>query len=184
MSAASENKPLSLLVWNSWVRGTGTGVLYSTASHCCFQQTVHHYSVWQESKHWAFTGQDKASPLSSPLSASLSSPSSSRILTLLLGLLPRFHTSLSSPALVFWTRSPAASRGEESRLTLGATRVFLLFSERDQWRRAVYYLLMKRLKKRRYFIRSCGTWITHLRCVSSGFFGDFLRTNEQGDSPL
>lgn len=30
-------------------------VLYSMASHGCFQQTVHHYSVWQESKHCAFT---------------------------------------------------------------------------------------------------------------------------------
>lgn len=40
------------------------GVLYSKASHCCFQQTVHHYSVWQESKHDAFSGQEKARPLS------------------------------------------------------------------------------------------------------------------------
>lgn len=39
-------------------------------------------------------------------------------------------------------------------------------------------------QKRGYFIRSYCTWITHLRCVSSGFFSDFLRTNEQGDSPL
>lgn len=38
------------------------GVLYSMASHCCFQQTVHHYSVWQESKHCAFKGQEKARP--------------------------------------------------------------------------------------------------------------------------
>lgn len=104
------------------------------------------------------------------LPPSLSSPSSSRILTLL-RLLPRFRTSLSPPALVF--RTPAASRGEESRLTLGSTRVFQLFPERGRWMRAVYYLLMKRLKKRGYFIRSHGTRITHLRCVSSGFFSDF-----------
>lgn len=32
------------------------------ASQCCFQQTVYHYSVWQESKHCAFTGQEKATP--------------------------------------------------------------------------------------------------------------------------
>lgn len=38
------------------------GVLYSMASHCCFQQTVHHYSVWQESKQCAFKGQEKARP--------------------------------------------------------------------------------------------------------------------------
>lgn len=52
-------------------------VLYSMASHCCFQQTVHHYSVWQESKHCAFTRvKKKAAPLHlfllSPSSASSS----------------------------------------------------------------------------------------------------------------
>lgn len=50
-------------------------VLYSMASHCCFQQTVHHYSVWQESKHCAFTWvKKKAAPqhlsLLSPFTAS------------------------------------------------------------------------------------------------------------------
>lgn len=39
-------------------------VLYSMASHCCFQQTVHHYSLWQDSKHCAFTWvKKKAAPL-------------------------------------------------------------------------------------------------------------------------
>lgn len=37
-------------------------VLYSTASHCGFQQTVHHYLVWQESKHGAFGGHGEAHP--------------------------------------------------------------------------------------------------------------------------
>lgn len=54
----------ALLVWSSWICGTGMGFLYSMASHCCFQQTVHHYSVWQESKHCAFKGQEKHIPLS------------------------------------------------------------------------------------------------------------------------
>lgn len=53
------NKLPALLVWSSWVCGTQMGFLYSMASHCCFQQTVHHYPVWQESKHHAFRGQEK-----------------------------------------------------------------------------------------------------------------------------
>lgn len=62
------------------------GVLYSMASHCCFQQTVYHYSVWQESKHCAFTGQEKATP------PSLCQVPSSCIL-MLLCFLSHFHTS-------------------------------------------------------------------------------------------
>lgn len=51
-------------------------------------------------------------------------------------------------------------------------------------RRAVYYLLIKQHTKKGCFKRSYGTWIPHLRCVSSGrgFFGEFPRANEQRDS--
>lgn len=39
-------------------------VLYSMASHWCFQQTVHHYSIWQDSKHCALTWvKKKVAPL-------------------------------------------------------------------------------------------------------------------------
>ena len=38
------------------------GVLYSMVSHCCFQQTAYHYSIWQESKRCAFTRVKKKHP--------------------------------------------------------------------------------------------------------------------------
>lgn len=88
----SLDKHPALLVWSSWVCGTGMGFLYSMVSHCCFQQTVHHYSIWQESKHCAFKGQEKARP------PSLCQVPSSCIL-MLLCFLSHFHTPPCIPLL-------------------------------------------------------------------------------------
>lgn len=80
------------------------GVLYSMASHCCFQQTVHHYSIWQESKHCAFRGQEKARPplfVKSLHPASLCCFISSHIFTLPL-VSPCYFTTFSVQAPAQW----------------------------------------------------------------------------------
>lgn len=87
-------------------------VLYSMASHGCFQQTVHHYSVWQESKHCAFTWVKKPPP---PHTHTYTHTSFVRSPHCVL-ISPCFHLFLASPCmcLLFCSLcpilSPAASR--------------------------------------------------------------------------
>lgn len=122
-----------------------------------------------------------------PHSPSLSSPSSSRIL-MLLCLLPRFHTSpgfFASVPLPYAATSSMA-RGGVTVNTRNDRSLPAFLGRRPirPRRRAVYYLLIKQHTKKGCFKRSYGTWIPHLRCVSSGrgFFGEFPRANEQRDS--